>query len=373
MSAFTGRAHRCAGRDARAAAGAARLVPWNRPSAGARAAQPGPRRRVRGDGHAFRGDADHPARRDGAEPPPHACALRMIVEDEARSRRWTRQVRDGTGRPHHHAADALARPRARGDGARDMARRARYSSRAELRGGLGIEDAPAAALDVYRFLPDELTRRHGAARLALRGDGLPAGALAVEHGAESARGDGSGGAPGRPVVLRTSIPGPATSHFARSAARLSGSAGESTPAEAGRQRSLPRDRRLRQSRIGDETFTWEKGDCVAVPPWHWSSTGTRRHRLRPVSSLHRRAGHTRPRPLARGNSLKSYASPASHQAPRRVQLRDGAEGRTRGVLPVRERAAEGGPTCNCVWSQMALIGALALVFGEAESPVPRKH
>jgi gentisate 1,2-dioxygenase len=24
-----------------------------------------------------------------------------------------------------------------------------------------------------------------------------------------------------------------------------------------------------ESRIGDETFTWEQGDCVAVPPWQW--------------------------------------------------------------------------------------------------------
>ena len=24
-----------------------------------------------------------------------------------------------------------------------------------------------------------------------------------------------------------------------------------------------------ESRIGDETFTWEQGDCVAVPPSHW--------------------------------------------------------------------------------------------------------
>jgi gentisate 1,2-dioxygenase len=24
-----------------------------------------------------------------------------------------------------------------------------------------------------------------------------------------------------------------------------------------------------ESRIGEETFTWETGDCVAVPPWHW--------------------------------------------------------------------------------------------------------
>jgi gentisate 1,2-dioxygenase len=24
-----------------------------------------------------------------------------------------------------------------------------------------------------------------------------------------------------------------------------------------------------ESKIGDETFTWEQGDCVAVPPWQW--------------------------------------------------------------------------------------------------------
>lgn len=24
-----------------------------------------------------------------------------------------------------------------------------------------------------------------------------------------------------------------------------------------------------ESRIGDEAFTWEQGDCVAVPPWRW--------------------------------------------------------------------------------------------------------
>jgi len=24
-----------------------------------------------------------------------------------------------------------------------------------------------------------------------------------------------------------------------------------------------------ESRIGDETFAWEQGDCVVAPPWHW--------------------------------------------------------------------------------------------------------
>ena len=24
-----------------------------------------------------------------------------------------------------------------------------------------------------------------------------------------------------------------------------------------------------ESRIGDEVFTWERGDCVVAPPWHW--------------------------------------------------------------------------------------------------------
>jgi gentisate 1,2-dioxygenase len=24
-----------------------------------------------------------------------------------------------------------------------------------------------------------------------------------------------------------------------------------------------------ESRIGDETYTWEQGDCVALPPWQW--------------------------------------------------------------------------------------------------------
>jgi len=24
-----------------------------------------------------------------------------------------------------------------------------------------------------------------------------------------------------------------------------------------------------ESRIGDETLHWERGDCIAAPPWHW--------------------------------------------------------------------------------------------------------
>src|SRR6266566_430927 len=195
-----------------------------------------------------------------------------------------------------------------------MARRARYSSRAELRGGLGIEDAPGGrSFDVYRFLTGRAHGgRHGAARLALRGDGLPAGALAVEYGAESARGDVGGGAarPARRPPLRQSpdrrLP---TSHD-----RLGGSVAPAGREHARRapdgQRSLPRDRRPRREQDRRRNLHLGEGGL----------RGRATMALGPAQEpvvigsglslpLHRRAGHTRPRPLARGNSLTSYASP----------------------------------------------------------------
>ena len=93
-----------------------------------------------------RGPPDHPARRDGAQPSPHAGRAAPGRRGARRLHHGGgRALRDGAGRSHHHAAHALARSRPRGRGARDLAGRPRHPAGAGLRGLVGLQDAPGAA------------------------------------------------------------------------------------------------------------------------------------------------------------------------------------------------------------------------------------
>src|SRR6266851_807281 len=161
-------------------------------AAGAGAVQSGPARELLGDRHALRGPADHPARRGGAAP--HR-GRRGRLHHGGR-----REVRDGSGGFHHHPADALARPRPRGPRAGDLAGRPRYSIGAQHGGELGLgHEARVRPDDRDRLLPGRAHRgRSGAAPVALRGDRLPAGALALAHRARGARGHGRDRPPARP-------------------------------------------------------------------------------------------------------------------------------------------------------------------------------
>ena len=144
-------------------------------AAGARPLQSRSPRRLRRHRNALRGPADHSARRERAEPSPHAGRAPAGgrgprgVHDRGRG-----QVRDGARRSHHHAADAVARPRPRGHGAGDLARRPRHPARAERRRKLGLADeASGSAHDEHGLVRGRADGGWArASPLALRGHRL---------------------------------------------------------------------------------------------------------------------------------------------------------------------------------------------------------
>jgi hypothetical protein len=100
-------------------------------------------------------------------------ALRLVVDGEGAFTTVDGvKCADGARRFHHHAAHALARSRARGNGARRVARRPRHSARARVRRFLGLAHAPGTAADRDR------------------GGGVSAASLAMAREATGAGDDG---------------------------------------------------------------------------------------------------------------------------------------------------------------------------------------
>ncbi len=80
------------------------------------------------------------------------------------------------------------------------------------------------------------------------------------------------GAPaGRPVILRYVNPRTGDSPLRTMGCEAQWlRPGEATPAERRTASGVFHVIEGRgESRIGEETISWEQGDCVAVPPWHW--------------------------------------------------------------------------------------------------------
>ena len=223
----------------------------------------------------YAGSADHPARRERAEPSPHAGRAPAGgrgprgVHDRGRG-----EVRDGAGRSHHHAADALARSRPRGDGAGGLARRPRHPARAELRRKLGFAHAASGAAHDEHGLVRGRADGGGAraAPLALRGHRLSPGALAVADHSQGARegwprrrcGDARGPAARQPAHGRLAAPDHGVpGRVAQAGGADAGASGGRAAASFTWSRAAARASSAKRSSHGEE------GDCFVAPPWHW--------------------------------------------------------------------------------------------------------
>ena len=156
-----------------AAAAARRRADADREGRAARAGpvQPGPGAREH-EGHRdhLRRPAADPARRDRAQPPPHAVGGAVRRRGRGRVHRGRRrEAADGEGRPDPHAARALARARPRRPGAGDLARRAGPAAGLRHRGVVRDRRAPAGGRQADRLGRGALPQwRRGAVPLARR-------------------------------------------------------------------------------------------------------------------------------------------------------------------------------------------------------------
>ena len=305
--------------------------------------------------------------RERAEPSPHAGRAPARgrgprrVHDGGR-----REVRDGAGRSHHHAADALARSRPRGDGARGLARRPRHPARARASTRAGPR-----ACGPRRRPPRAPTRRRTSSRRpgscrAARATRTPAIRRCAGRGAPSRRRSRRWRRRRRrrrPSSSATSTRARASGRSGRWDPRRSGCGPASGRAPSGGRASgvfhVVEGRG--ESLIGETLVTWEEGDCFVAPPWHWIEH--RNHAAAAPACLFHLTDEPalrRARPVARGarpaprlTGSRAAGRPRlgarrgnPARAMRRVQLRGGARWQPREAYARRGVRGLSGPAAK---------------------------